>query len=205
VADLRHDFVRTLSTPLDLLDMDQLAGVFAGQAAEGRALIEAEPVTLDTIRCQYSVDMQFAGQTHLIRVPVADPTLTAADLKAAFEKVYFDRFRVSLDNIRAIVVNANTSVIGVRKPVDLSTLINPNGRKQSLSQAKTGERDVHFDGGAIRTPVYKREWLPLSATIDGPAIVEQLDTTVLIEPGDCAETMPDGNMYITRAVGETPS
>jgi N-methylhydantoinase A len=52
-------------------------------------------------------------------------------------------------------------------------------------------------GRWIDTPVYWRDHLPLVATIAGPAIIEQMDTTILIEPGDVAQQDRDGNIIIT--------
>lgn len=196
VADLRHDYVRTLNRPLDTLDMDQLRAVFAAQAAEGETLIAAESVALKGIRKLHSLDMQFIGQTHLIRVPLDDVTLTRNTLRQRFEEVYFNRFRVELAEIRANVVNANTSVIGMRKPVDLATLIDPAGRKLTLADAKRTDRDVFFGDAWLQTPVYSRDLLPLDAVIEGPAVIEQMDTTSLIEPGDIARSDTGGNLLI---------
>jgi N-methylhydantoinase A len=197
VADLRHDYVRTLNTPLDTLDMDRLRGVFEAQAAEGEALIGAETVTLKGVRRLHSVDMQFVGQTHLIRVPVDDPGIGRDALKARFDEVYFRRFRVELTGVPANVVNVNTSVVGERAPVDLSTLIDPAGRMLTLAEAQRTERPVYFDGGWMRTPVYRRDLLPLDAVIVGPAVIEQMDTTSLIEPGDVVRSDPGGNLIVT--------
>jgi N-methylhydantoinase A len=195
VADLRHDYVRTLNRPLDTLDMADLRAVFAAQAAEGEAQIGAESVALKGIRRVHSVDMQFVGQTHLVRVPIANVDLSRDDLRAAFEQVYFRRFRVELAQIRANLVNVNTSVVGERVPVDLSTLIDPAGRKATLAEAMRTERQVHF-GNWVKTPVYQRDLLPLDAVIKGPAVIEQMDTTVLIEPGDVARSDGAGNLLI---------
>ncbi len=197
VADLRHDFVNTLNRPLDDLQAGALQEVFARQAAEGERLIRAEPVAIQEIRRLYSVDMQFAGQTHILRVDLAAPEVDAAALRALFEAAYFKRFRVELSEVRAVVVNASCSVIGVRAPVDLSVLIDPAGRRDTLPEAQTGSRLVHFDQGDLETPVYWRDHLPLSFTLDGPAIIEQLDTTVLIEPDDRAGGDTQGNIIIT--------
>jgi N-methylhydantoinase A len=196
VADLRHDFVTTLNTPLDTLDMDRLAGILRDQAAAGERLIRAEPVALTGLRQVWSVDMQFIGQTHLIRVPVDDPAITREGLRAAFEAVYAARFRVELADIRAAVVNANCSVIGTRGDFDLSTLIDPAGRRATVAAAQTGERAVIFGGRAHPTRIYRRDHLPLDAVIRGPAIIEQMDTTTLIEPGDVARGDAIGNIVV---------
>jgi N-methylhydantoinase A len=197
VADLRHDFVSTLNRPLDLLDMDQLAEVLEAQAAEGARLIGQERIAVLGLKTLHSVDMQFIGQTHLLRVPLESPRIDRASLRARFEEVYFRRFRVRLQEIRAAVVNATCSVIGTRAPLDLSSLIAPAGRKATLAEARTGARRVWFDGGWHDTPVYWRDHLPDPFALTGPAIVEQMDTTVLIEPGDRAEGDADGNIVIT--------
>ena len=196
VADLRHDFVNTINTPLDALENGALAQVFARQTAEGERLIGSEPVEIGEIKHLYSVDMQFAGQTHILRVDLERPDVDNASLRGLFEAAYFKRFRVELAEIRANVVNANTSVIGARPALDLSTLIDPEGRKSSLAEAQTGTRQVRFEAGSFETPVYWRDHLPLDFTLQGPAIIEQMDTTTLIEPGDTATSDPHGNIII---------
>ncbi len=196
VADLRHDFVTTLNTPLDTLDMDRLAEVLRAQAAEGERLIRAEPVDILGIRHVRSADMQFIGQTHLLRVPLPDGVIAREALRALFEAAYFARFRVELADIRAAVVNLNTSVIGTRAPLDLSSLIDPAGRRATLAEARTSRRPVTFDGYLHETPIYWRDHLPLAFHLEGPAIIEQMDTTILVEPGNAARGDPLGNIIV---------
>jgi N-methylhydantoinase A len=195
VADLRHDFVRTLNTPLDRLNPEDLHQTFAEQGDEGRRLIESENLNRRDLRHSYSVDMQFIGQTHLLRVPLERPDVSKETLQSLFEEAYFNRFQVRLDNIRANLVNANCSVIGVRDTLDLSTLIDPAGRRSSLQEAEIGRRPVYFEEW-LETPVYWRDHLPEAAELTGPAVIQQMDTTVLIEPGDRARCDADGNLII---------
>ena len=196
VADLRHDFVQTINTPVDALAETQLADIFAAQKAEGERLIAKERVEIRGLRHLYSVDMQFMGQTHLLRVDLETPEIDNASLRELFEIAYFRRFRVELSEIRANVVNANCSVIGARVPLDLSTLIDPSGRKPTLADAQTGTRKVRFGSDIHDTPVYWRDHLPLDATLEGPAIIQQMDTTLLIEPGDTAKGDEHGNIIL---------
>jgi N-methylhydantoinase A len=196
VADLRHDFVNTVNRPLAAVDVDAVHALFARQSEEGRRLIGKEAVAIREIREIHSVDMQFIGQTHLLRVPLPDPAPSVEELQQRFEEAYFNRFHVELNEIRANLVNVNTSVIGRRDEIDLSILIDPAGRKATLAEAQTGSRKVWFDGW-VETPVYWRDHLPAHATISGPAIVEQMDTTIIVEPGDRAAQDHDGNIIIT--------
>ncbi|MDJ1635493.1 hydantoinase/oxoprolinase family protein [Rhizobium rhizogenes] len=201
VADLRHDFVNTVNRPLDVADMDVVHALFEKQSADGRRLIGKEAVAIREIREIYSVDMQFIGQTHLLRVPLPSAMPTRAELQARFEEAYFNRFHVELPEIRASLVNVNTSVIGRRTEIDLSMLIDAAGRKSTLAEAQTGTRSVWFDGWR-ETPIYWRDHLPIKATISGPAIIEQMDTTIILEPGDVATQDDDGNIIITIGAGQ---
>ncbi|MCU0909691.1 MAG: hypothetical protein MUF73_20245 [Rhodobacteraceae bacterium] len=65
-----------------------------------------------------------------------------------------------------------------------------------MDLAQTGTRPVWFDGWR-ETPVYDRAKLPPDAVIQGPAIVEQMDTTLVIDPGDRAAPDPEGNLIVT--------
>jgi N-methylhydantoinase A len=196
VADLRHDFVRTLNRPLDGVDMDQVHAVLADQESEGRRLIAAERITLTGVDCEYSADMQFIGQTHLLRIPLPDAQPTRDALQSLFEAAYFARFRIELPNIRANLVNLNCSVIGRRPELDLRQLIAPEGRSPRPWVAET--RPVWFDGW-VDTPCYLRDALPLDLSLHGPAIIEQMDTTTLVEPGCHVTSDPDGNLIIEVA------
>lgn len=197
VADLRHDYVRTLNRPLGGLKAGEIHNVFAEQIAKGEALIGKEKIRLTGVKHLFSVDMQFVGQTHLLRVDLDNASPTIEELQTCFEQVYFDRFHVQLDDIVANLVNVNTSVIGSRPPLDLSLLIDPAGRRETMADALMPSRKVMFDGAWHETPVYWRDHLPVDAEIRGPAIIEQMDTTVLIEPDDLAKGDAEGNIVIT--------
>ena len=197
VADLRHDFVRTLNRGLDGLDIGQVHEVLAAQEAEGRRLVGAERVALKGVRVERSADMQFVGQTHLLRVALPSGTPTLAELQTLFEGAYWARFKVELPEIRAALVNLNTSVVGERPEMDLSRLIDPAGRKAVAEPMEM--RRVWF-GGWHEVPVYWRDHLPLDGRADGPMIVEQMDTTLVVEPGCRVRGDADGNLIVE--VGE---
>jgi N-methylhydantoinase A len=199
VADLRHDFVRTVNRPLDSVDMAEVHAVLAAQEAQGRQLIAQEAIQLDSTYTEFSADMQFVGQTHLLRVALPDATPSKEVVQDLFEKAYFQRFHVDLPSIRANLVNLNCSVIGQRPPLDLSRLIEPEGRLEAVIVRE--HRQVWFDGW-VKTPVYWRDELPLDLNIDGPAIIEQMDCTTIIEPGCRVTSDTDGNLIVD--IGAAP-
>jgi len=111
-------------------------------------------------------------------------------------KAYFERFQVELPEIRPAIVSVNTSIIGRRPEIDLSVLIDPRERRKTLKDAQTGKRPVWFETGQVQTPIYWRDHLPIDAIIEGPAIVEQLDTTTVIDPDHRALNDTHGNLLV---------
>ncbi|MEP4198662.1 MAG: hydantoinase/oxoprolinase family protein [Aliishimia sp.] len=194
VADLRHDYVQTVNQPLDSVDLKVLHNLFAKQENAGKSALEQENVEIKETSKSFSVDMQFVGQSHVVRVPLLDGTPSRDVLRAQFEKVYWNRFKVELNDIRARIVTVNTSIIGVCDPVDLSRLIDPKDRK--AHPEPMGRRDVIFDGTSHDTPIYWRDHLPADVQLDGPCVLEQLDTTILIPPSDRVTGGVDGNLTI---------
>jgi N-methylhydantoinase A len=188
VADLRRDYVNTVNQPVASLDAGLVAQILQRQVAEGRKLIEREGIAVESIRLLHSADMQFQGQSHILTVPLPRPEATREELQQLFEKAYFERFGVELPEIRAVLVNLHTAVIGRRKRHDMKLL-------KSLSLEKPAMRKVWFDGGWTETPVYQRERLP--QRFEGPAVIEQLDCTTVLEPGNRAEVDALGNIEVT--------
>ncbi len=193
VADLRQDFVRTLNRALDDVNIDTVHAVLADQEAEGRRLIGDEGIRLTSVRAEYSADMQFVGQTHLLRVDLPHAQPSRQDLQHLFETAYHHRFRVELPTIKANLVNLNVSVIGERPELDLSALIDRSGRRNKATPASS--RPVWF-AGWVDTPVYWRDHLPLDLSLTGPAIIEQMDTTIVVDPGCRVTSDSDGNLVV---------
>jgi N-methylhydantoinase A len=188
VADLRHDFVNTVNRPVQALDMAQVKTLLAAQAAEGRRLLEREGIAVQGVRLLYSADMQFQGQSHILTVPLPGPDVSRDELQKLFDAAYWERFGVELPEIRAVLVNLHTAVIGLRPRLDLKVLSDRGALQAPRNRA------VWFDGGWQETPVYQRESLP--DEVKGPAIIEQLDCTTVLEPGNMARVDALGNLLV---------
>jgi N-methylhydantoinase A len=196
VADLRHDFVATVNQPLAAIADDRLGQVFAEQIAAGRALLARENVAVEQVVTLHRADMQFQGQSHILPVPIDRAAITLDELRSVFAAAYWQRFGVELPEIRPVLVNLHTAVIGQRKPVSLAALASTVA-KPTLAEARRTTRPVWFDAGWIDTPVYRREHLPSAARFEGPAIVEQLDCTTVVEPGNRVEIDAIGNLVVS--------
>jgi N-methylhydantoinase A len=205
VADVRHDYVNTINAPIDTLDMSQVTAVLNAQMEEGRRAIAQESVDVGDLRFIHDADMQFVGQSHILTVPLPGAEITRDELRRLFENAYWDRFAVDLPEIRAVLVNLHTAVIGRRPSIDLATLA-PQGpsvdgapvdRSRSGVPTAVARRSVWFETGWRETPIYRRDDLVPGSTFLGPAIVQQLDTTTVIEP-DCRVSVDDaGNLIVS--------
>ena len=197
VADVRHDYVNSINVPLNQADMDQVHDIFASQIRAGNEIIASEGIDIEEIVIIHQVDMQFQGQTHILNFPVQNPSVSRSALQSLFEKAYWDRFNVELPEIRAVLVNLHTSVIGRRKPVPLKTLISQTKHKKKLDDCIMHSRPVWFNSGWHDTPIYNREFLPPKIKFKGPAVIEQLDTTTVVEPENHVEVDKAGNLIIS--------
>jgi N-methylhydantoinase A len=192
VADLRHNFVRTLNAPLVQLDSDRLRMVLEEQIEEGRRLIEREHIGHTTISVQHRADMQFQGQSHLLSVNLPSAEIGIDELQALFGKAYWHRFQVELPELHPVLVNLHTAVIGARKVVPIEALNPDTGNRPNRHES----REVWFGGQWMNTPIYQREHLFASQAFSGPAIIEQLDATTVVEPRDHARIDACGNIII---------
>ncbi len=196
VADLRHDYVRTVNKPLSALKDEDVAKIYAEQGEEGEATIKREGVPVREMRRVWSADMQFQGQSHILSVGVESPGIGVDGLRKAFAIAYDRRFGIELSEIPPVLVNLHTAVIGVRPEISLAVL-GAGKREPTLKATQLGERRVWFTDGWRQTPVYAREKLPLDVSFSGPAILEQLDCTTVVEPGDRVTQDKLGNLLIT--------
>jgi len=196
VADLRQDFTKTLNIPLDKLYIKNLHSIFDEQEKRGVELIKKQGLELTSISSSFSVDMQFIGQTHILRIDLPNSNPDLDYLQKSFEKSYLNRFKVRLPEIKANIVNVNTTVQGHKIPFDISLLNNKLDKRLVLDDALIEHRKVYFKDKFINTPIYSRDRMPFEFEIKGPAIIEQMDTTTLIEPEDRAFGDNLGNMFI---------
>ena len=201
VADLRQDFTKTLNMPIDKVNIQDLHYLFEDQEKRGIESIKKQGLELTNISSSFSLDMQFIGQTHILRIDLPNSYPDKDYLQKSFEKSYLNRFKVRLSEIKANIVNANTTVQGHKVPFDISLLNNKLDKRLNVNEALLEYRKVYFKDKFLSTPIYSRDRMPFEFEIKGPAIIEQMDTTTLIEPNDRVYGDNLGNMFIE--VGES--
>jgi len=199
---MRHDFVQTINGMLGSLDIDDLDRRMVQLAQQGLAMLKTAGVTFGGTALQFELDMSYQGQTHTVDVPVplelrGDTTkVSEAAVRAAFETRYLAVYGRLLDNIPIRVLNLRVSTLGKRPKFDLTLLAPTAG--VDLAQARRGMRQVWFDGAFHETEVYERLPLSVGEIVPGPALLEQPDATVFIEPDLTGCVDQFGNLVISR-------
>lgn len=201
IADMRHDFVRTVNRTLDDTDPAVLDAAIAEAAGEGGRLLDQAGIAFEGRSISVELDMSYLGQTHTVAVPLdgdftTPAKLTRAQIKTAFEAAYAAAFGRVLERIGIRVLNLRVAAIGRRRKFDLSLLAPP--KEGSVEAAKRTTRKVWLDGAWHEAGIYRRLDLPLGAVVPGPAILEQSDTTILIEADLVGEVDKFGNLIVKR-------
>jgi len=182
---------------LDDLDLTAVQDLVRQRFAAGRAALATAEVAFERIEETVEFDMLYAGQTHTINVPVAADALTRDGLRAAFETAYQAAFGRLLPGIAIRVLNLRTAVTGKRRKFDLALLSPRDGRPATA--CRIGERKVWHQGKEHLAPVYDRMAMAVGERVTGPALFEQTDTTIWLEPGMAAVVDSCGNLVIQAA------
>jgi N-methylhydantoinase A len=189
-ADLRYDISQTLEKRLDKLGEGELAEIIARQRVQGQAQIDGSQVPVDVTTITHAADMAYAGQIHSLRVMI-DASWNNQRLELAFNDVYRETFGNTLVGMPVVIVNLRTIAVGRRSSAAL-----PLSRSTATGLPKAASRrPVHFNGWHD-TPVYLRSDLAPGMAFDGPAIVEQSDTTTVVEPDMLVTVDAKGNMLV---------
>ena len=197
-ADMRHDRVMTINRLLEELDTAQLGRLIRDSAESGERLLRKAGIRLNGIEVACELDMNYVGQTHTIAVPlpgqILDNSTDQVAIRAAFDQTYRVTYGRLLEDISVRVLNLRVAVVGRRPTFDLS-VISPAANARSTM---TGERDVWVDGGWHSARVYERLSLPVGERIPGPAVLEQSDATIFIDPGLEGVVDGYGNLLVQR-------
>jgi len=201
VADMRHDRVQTVNRMLGDLDCAALEAEIAAAADALEAQLAGVGVRFERIDRELAFDMLYLGQTHTVAVPVEMGRLTTQGIQRAFDAAYLDAYGRLLQGIAVRMMNYRVTVTGRRPAFDMGVFAPPPGRIEDCHEA---DRTVRIDGRDLTAPVYRRLDLPQGAEIAGPALLEQPDTTIFIDPGLVGRTDRFGNIIITRRAGDDP-
>ena len=199
-APAAFDFARTFVARLGPDSLAQLDAIFAEMEAEGRATLAAAGVPLEEMQFLRSADLRHVGQGHEIVVPLPQGRLAGvsidADLKPTFYQVYESIYGHAHRHLDLEIMTCRLTATGPRPHVALPRV---EWSPASVKDALKGHRQAFFAvlGGFVETPVYDRYALRAGATFDGPAIVEERDSTAVVGPHATATMDEYLNLIVT--------
>jgi len=201
MADIRHDFVQTRILQGAEITPSALKQLYSDLEGLGHEALEADAVPADKQGITRTADLRYVGQAYEINV-----TLPEGEIDAALVKTIFDKFHAQHNQLYAHCHPHKTIEFVSGRLTATGSMSAPPMRKFNSIRGKSagvpkteGTHPIFFEetGKYVDTPIYARENLPPGSEIDGPAVVIQLDTTIIIHPGQSATVDDHANLLIT--------
>jgi N-methylhydantoinase A len=198
VTPVRIDLARSLVRRLDAISLDEREAVLGELRAEGRTVLASAGVAPEAVAFRYAVDARYHGQGNEITIPLGEGeswTVSDAEVKERFAQRYQAVYGLTIPGVPIEIVTWRLSAYAPAPTVTLTAL--PVG---SSTPEPKGTRPVHFQRGVppVAAPVYDRTSLPVGTRLDGPALLEERETTAVLRPGWTAIVNDDGSLVATR-------
>ncbi len=204
MTDLKRDYVRTHYTILDEADLAALNQAFRDMEDEARGMLAATSVAEADWRIARAADLRYTRQAYELTVPVQAGTLGGPELEliaSDFHERHRQTYGHDSPGEAVQLVNLRITATGMMERLDLAV-----GSDAEAAPTAWKHRTAYFPGhGALDCVVLAREGLSAGQTIQGPAIIEAMDTTIVIPPEWCALAHDKGYIVMDfQANGETP-
>jgi N-methylhydantoinase A len=198
VAPLSFDDVRTRYMILEEADVESGRSIFEEMEEEGIRQLATFGISRDQVAVQRSADMRYRGQGHEIKVFLPGGTVDREWIQKAcqaFDEAYRTIYHRTLEGIPVEVVNWRSVVSSPMSGMPRETLAS---RFSNLNIVPKGYRPVFFPDPQekIPCPVYERHPLLPGTQLEGPAVIEELESTAIIHPGDRVEIDKAGNLIV---------
>ena len=200
VSPVRIDLARSMPRLLDSVDATERDGLLDELRGEGRRVLSAAGVPAGDVHFRYGLDARYSGQGNEITVWLGSGEswpATGTEVRSAFELEYRRIYGMTIPDVAIEAVTWRLSAYAEKAQVRPDT-----GATGAVGAAPpVSRRPVVFARGsaAVDVPVYRRQDLGVGAAFEGPAIVEERETTTVIRPGWRAEVATDGSLVATRS------
>jgi N-methylhydantoinase A len=198
VTDLKHDYSTTLIQRTDQLNFDRVNGIYGNMEERGEKALLTEGRERSSISFVRQVDMRYVGQSYELSIPLGENKVEDA-LERMLRNFHEEHERAygfaAPDEPVEFVTLRLTAVGSIAKPKLRELPVSGGDAKDALRAV----RQVYFAeaDGFVDCSNYDRYKLAAGAVIEGPAIVEEMDSTTVIHPGFQAEVDKYGNLLIT--------
>jgi N-methylhydantoinase A len=199
-TDLKQEYTATLMLRADQPDMNRIESTFAGLEQQGTKDLERQNVLPADRRLLRQIDMRYAGQSYELTLDCHGEEFSEqvlARLMDDFHQEHYRTFGFSAPDEPMELVNVRVLGVGVISRPGLRGL---GEATSAIDEAEKARRPVVFDPdeGPVTCPIYDRYRLPLGAVVRGPAIVEEIDSTTVLDADYQATVSPHGYLVITR-------
>lgn len=199
MADLRHDFALTYIENIEEAKVDRINAIFRELESRLREIFKQENVAEEDIVVTYEMDLRYLGQEHTLSVAVPN-NFTEADkatVSRAFDDVHYSVYGHNAPKEPKVMVSLKAIGIGKVKKPHLQAI--PKGGPEAVASAQTGARRVYRGNGQYEEfRIFRREGLLAGNLIHGPAVVEEITATTVIESDQTCTVDQYGNLIITR-------
>jgi len=206
LSDVKHNHLASLAMRLDAhAEPTRIEEAFRRIEAAGRANLLADGFDESAIHVRRSLEMRYVGQIHECTVEIEDLEVSAAtlpDIIEAFHRRHARLYTYDEPASTVEIVNLESMVIGRIPPP--ATVTAP-AAATGVEQARIGSRPVRFADGLVDTPVFAGERLAAGHRIEGPAVLAEATTSVLVPPGWSLALEPSGTYRMTRGPGPAAS
>jgi N-methylhydantoinase A len=195
-TDLKRDYVQSLD-PAAATEPKALEAAFAALETRGAAMLERAGVACERRRVERAVDARYPRQSHELAVPVpARPVDAAAlhEIAKGFHDRHLHTYGHDNRSEPVQIVSVRVTAIGATAPLAIRDSVARAG-----TDAVKTKRQLWFrDSGLTDATIYDRKRMPAGFAVAGPAVIESLESTILVPPGWQAEMNADGFVLLTR-------
>jgi N-methylhydantoinase A len=199
-TDLKRDYVQTLYTATGSADPATLEAAFATLEGRGAAMLDRAGVAPERRRFERFVDARYRRQSYELLVPIPTRPIDAATLEKLAGAFHDRHLRTYGHNNRdepVEIVSVRLAAIGVTASVAIRDEVAP-----ARTDAVKSKRKVWFRAtGTVEATIYDRRRMPSELEVTGPAVIESLESTILVPPGWRAKMDEDGFVLLTLHVG----
>ena len=194
LVDIEHDLSRTVLTLATDEALSEIESTFREMEAEIRDRLEREGLSDERVSVDRELKMRYAGQWRSLEVPCARPLESVDRARETFNREHERVYAYSDPEQPVEIYGLRVTGTGVMETPAFHEIEGDEGVEGALKD----ERDAYFGAtdAFVTVDVYERESLGPGAEIRGPAIVEQMDSTVVLHPGDVARVDRIGNLIV---------
>ena len=184
LAPISFDFTRSYLTQIDSINLDEVNTILAQLENDGRDIVRQAGVSDADIQVTYSVDLRYVRQGYEIRVPFTTGTVTSdtlSEIQAGFETEYQRFYGILCEGVAIQAVNWRVVISGPR--LNIPHLNTEKGIDDKANQPQAVRPVLFFaDEQPVETPVYRRQMLTPKFDLQGPAIIEEAESTTIVLP-----------------------